>query len=308
MDKRLILYAGIFIGVLLIGIGLYSVVSSNKTVQETSNVNANRVSTSFPSSMPQNISTPILQNEKTWKEIKSGRVQASQLWTDIGTFEGEIKIEVSGSATFDPRMSPISPEGISDLAPEGYLLIGARQYSCLIKYGRIEVLGSGKELSLSSKTDISLGVNEDVRGTHGNSFADNSGYWTYTVFSNQPEQSKEVTVRADEAWNDTGINVKKGQKVTISASGSVVWDARKPAVDPNGTFPATTVQQPSDFPIPEAGCGSLVMRIGGSKYAVGASKTIIATENGNIEFIVNDRYNFLFNNSGSFTVQVKVDK
>jgi hypothetical protein len=127
--------------------------------------------------------------------------------------------------------------------------------------------------------------------------------------SNQiPQSTSQVTtviIKGTDKWKGSGIKVQSGQRISISASGSVVWDEDKPAVDPNGTFPANTLQQPSDFPMPDAGCGSLVMRIGLTKYAVGASDTVVATESGNIEFIVNDRISYLYNNSGSFTVQVE---
>jgi hypothetical protein len=86
----------------------------------------------------------------------------------------------------------------------------------------------------------------------------------------------------------------------------VIWDAALPAVGPDGTFPASTVESPSDFPLPQAGCGSLVMRIGSSKYAVGSGASVVAQDDGSIQLIVNDRLQSLSNNSGSFTVDIRL--
>lgn len=124
----------------------------------------------------------VTVRQKTWQEVKSGRIPAAQQWTDIGTFEGKIKIQVSGAAVFDPRMSEIRPAGINEVAPAGYTLVGANQYGCLINHGKIEFFGSGRELLLDKQTSISLGGNEDMRGTFGNSFSDNSGAWEYKVY------------------------------------------------------------------------------------------------------------------------------
>ncbi len=118
--------------------------------------------------------------------------------------------------------------------------------------------------------------------------------------------SKDVSVDSRSLWTDTGITVEQGEQIKITARGSVVWDADLPAVSPDGTFPASNVQSPSDFPLPSAGCGSLVMRIGSTKYAVGSNSTVVARERGSIEFIVNDRLQSLSNNTGNFETRIEI--
>jgi len=98
--------------------------------------------------------------------------------------------------------------------------------------------------------------------------------------------------------------VMKGQGVSVSASGSVMWDPSLPAVGPDGTFNASSLQTPSDFPMPNAKCGALIMRIGDTKYVVGSSVDIQAQTEGEIEFMINDRVQSLWDNNGSFTVTV----
>ena len=136
--------------------------------------------------------------------------------------------------------------------------------------------------------------------------SDNGPYKNPTPQKQEPV-SQSLIVSGTDKWKDSGITVKKGQTVSISATGSVVWDEAQSAVGPSGRYPAIRLQQPSDFPMPEAGVGSLVMKIGTVKYAVGASRTVTATEGGRIYFMTNDRYDYLWNNSGSFEVSVTVE-
>jgi hypothetical protein len=113
-----------------------------------------------------------------------------------------------------------------------------------------------------------------------------------------------VVVQGTDRWKDTDIRVQKGQQIRISATGSVVWDTDSPAVNPDGSFPASTLESPSNFPMPDAKCGSLVMKVGSTKYAVGSNASVRAQEAGVIQLMVNDRIDYLWNNSGSFKVRI----
>lgn len=110
-------------------------------------------------------------------------------------------------------------------------------------------------------------------------------------------------------WQSTGMRVGRGDTIQISASGSVTWAKNTPSDDtvgPNGThFLASALTDSSGFPMLEAKCGSLIMRIGSSTYAVGESASIYSQQNGTIEFMINDRVNWLSDNSGSFYVTVR---
>lgn len=127
--------------------------------------------------------------------------------------------------------------------------------------------------------------------------------------STSPAEKHEwtVVVPGNVRWLDTGIHAQKGTTVTIHATGTVTWGPPGLAegtniVGPNGTRPPYE-QDAALFPIPKAGIGSLVMRIGTAIYAVGADDTINVEETGTIEFMVND--NAVGDNSGSFTVHVR---
>lgn len=130
---------------------------------------------------------------------------------------------------------------------------------------------------------------------------------TVSESSTQPSNREwTVVVLGTDKWKDTGIRIQKGQQIRISATGSVVWDTDLPAVDPDGSFPTSTVESSSDFPMPEANCGALVMKIGNTKYAVGSNASVYAREGGVIQLIVNDRMQHLWNNSGSFKVHISL--
>jgi hypothetical protein len=117
-----------------------------------------------------------------------------------------------------------------------------------------------------------------------------------------------TVVNGSDKWRDTGIRVNKGQIVSITANGTITWappgitDGTN-VVGPNGTRPPYT-RDAARFPIPEAGIGSLVMRIGRLKYAVGSGDRIEAKESGTIELMIND--DVVGDNSGSFTVNITV--
>lgn len=110
-------------------------------------------------------------------------------------------------------------------------------------------------------------------------------------------------VNANESWRSTGVEVKRGQKVEIAAYGTVRWAQDGTAwtiVTPDGTA-APRLQK---FPHPDAGIGSLVMRIGKGVYPAGTAVTIEAEDDGVVEFMIND--DVLADNSGYFLVRVSV--
>ncbi len=163
----------------------------------------------------------------------------------------------------------------------------------------LAIVGGMVWLNMSSRTTESLSSNGTKSPTNAN----------VAVTTKTPAPTpriKDVSVDPRLPWTNTGIYVEQGEQIRITARGSVVWDADLPAVSPDGTFPASNVQSPSDFPLPSAGCGSLVMRIGSTKYAVGSKSTVVASESGTIEFIVNDRLHSLSNNAGNFDANIEI--
>ena len=128
-----------------------------------------------------------------------------------------------------------------------------------------------------------------------------------TIMVSQPSGlTKSVTISGashsgTNAMKDSGIDVKKGNKITITASGTVYIRNWGINVSPEGD---TSYGQ--HFPgIP---AGALMGRIGqnGPLFKVGSSYTATADRDGRLYLgiAVRDRYS----NSGDFRVKVQVDR
>jgi len=129
-------------------------------------------------------------------------------------------------------------------------------------------------------------------------------------------------VDVSKPWQSTGIAVKHDMTLIVNeyAVGCVRWasdvtDSRGVCVGPEGA-PWTPLDlfkayqsktQLDDFPLPNANCGSLLMRIGGHVYSVGtySSTMLKIAEDGNVEFAANIRQHYLSVASGKFHVEVK---
>lgn len=110
-------------------------------------------------------------------------------------------------------------------------------------------------------------------------------------------------INANETWRRTSVEVKRGESIEISASGKIRWAQDGTAwtiVSADGTVPPRLKQ----FPYPEAGIGSLVLRIGKGVYPAGTSVTIVAEDDGFIELMIND--DVLGDNSGHFLVKLNI--
>lgn len=110
-------------------------------------------------------------------------------------------------------------------------------------------------------------------------------------------------IKANETWRRTDIEVKRGQKIEIAATGIIRWAQDGSAwtiVTPDGTRPPHL----NYFPHPDAGIGSLVMRIGKGIYPIGSSTVIEAEDEGPVEFMIND--DVLTDNSGHFLIKLNV--
>lgn len=138
--------------------------------------------------------------------------------------------------------------------------------------------------------------------------------YTSTSFVDKLGDGKwKVIVDAQDLWFNTNIKVKAGDHLDIHATGQVKWNPKAQrelealnlvgTVGPDGTRrPYPHLKEP--FPMPDVGIGTLVMKIGGVKYAVGSDATIDVKENGTIELMVNDDYRL--DNSGNFTATIQV--
>jgi hypothetical protein len=131
---------------------------------------------------------------------------------------------------------------------------------------------------------------------------DSGGFGGGSGSSGRPSGLRErsVSVSAREGWNDTGIDVRRGQEVYFSASGRPRW-GRDRADGPAGE--RGSPRNPNR-PIPDRPGGALIGRIGnGDPFLVGDDRgPIRVRDSGRLFLGINDDY--LLDNSGEFRVTI----
>ena len=133
------------------------------------------------------------------------------------------------------------------------------------------------------------------------SSAGNSGWSSYGCV-----QTPGLTISGATEWTSTGLTLNVGDRIGITASGTVHIDPAYP-VGPGGTASCTPAKNyassATTFPDPAAPCWSLIARIGnGPPFAVGTSLKFTASAGGVLYLGVND--NNFADNSGSWTVNI----
>jgi len=111
--------------------------------------------------------------------------------------------------------------------------------------------------------------------------------------------SGDITVSAREQWTPTGITVRRGEPLTINASGEIkIGGPGNPTASPAGAGATERAN-----PIPSVPTGALMGRIGsGAPFLIGNQTQIQAPAAGQLFLGVNDSH--LQDNEGSFQVQV----
>lgn len=121
----------------------------------------------------------------------------------------------------------------------------------------------------------------------------------------EPPKSREqkVTVRGNQAWTSTGIPVKRGQEISISANGTVIYDDKGNSCGPDGTsWSDTKDKQDPIYTKPHAG---LIGRIGltGTPFFVGSKYKAKVNIEGPLYLGINDKW--YKGNTGQFIATVK---
>jgi len=117
-----------------------------------------------------------------------------------------------------------------------------------------------------------------------------------------PAQPGEVRVQANQAWTDSGIQVKKGDRVSFTASGQIAFGTS--AGQTSGPDGNGSMHRP-DYPVPVMPVGGLIGRVGNSAaFPIGSNtQAIVMPADGRLMLGVND--NELGDNSGYFSVTVR---
>jgi len=129
-----------------------------------------------------------------------------------------------------------------------------------------------------------------------------------------PLIKKGIIVSAARRWTDTGIDLRPGDTLDVGAHGLIRVSASRniPAMEPGGYRPdcaraRLVFGQPADVaavPAPTLSCWSLIGRVGGTIFEVGAQSTVPQGSAGRLYLGVND--DDLRDNSGTWTAVVSV--
>ena len=112
--------------------------------------------------------------------------------------------------------------------------------------------------------------------------------------------ARDIVVRADQAWTDSGVRLRAGETFRIDATGTVNWGPSR-SDDPNGE---ASSPYNANRPLPNRAGGALIARVGnGEPFFVGSGmQSFRASTSGPLYLGINDDY--LRDNSGSFRVVV----
>jgi Ca2+-binding EF-hand superfamily protein len=112
--------------------------------------------------------------------------------------------------------------------------------------------------------------------------------------------TKPLLVDSTDRWTDTGIYLRAGTTVTITATGTITMSNDSDGADPRGSY---TGRRAENAPLPDQPAGMLIARIGNEVIPVGASRTFRVAREGRLYFSVNDDH--LADNHGAFSVTIR---
>ena len=115
-----------------------------------------------------------------------------------------------------------------------------------------------------------------------------------------PVGSRRLTLSGRSQWTATGITVRRGEPLTVSATGEIrIGGPSNPTATPGGTG-ATEAQNP----LPAAPTGALIGRVGnGQPFLIGNQTRIAAPAAGQLFLGINDSY--VQDNEGQFEVEIQ---
>jgi hypothetical protein len=117
----------------------------------------------------------------------------------------------------------------------------------------------------------------------------------------EPAAAGETVVRADTPWNDTGIDVRRGQSVRFATRGQIMFGSDPAQVaGPDGN----DAMKRASYPVPVMVVGGLIGKVGNSApFPIGAGRSAITMPaNGRLMLGVNDDH--YPDNTGAFYVTI----
>jgi PA-IL-like protein len=270
--------------------------------------------------------------EDTRYETTNVQVTLDSNWIDSGVFvrRGE-RVQVSAAGVITVGRNRITPDGLRSTDPsaplpnaaEGKLIgaigndpraaiieIGSSSEFTADRNGRLFLTANrgsyadargGFDVRIRSERNTS-GRNDDVGGglrTRNRDYSDRN--------RGGGQQERTIDVPANSRGTDTGIDVRAGEPITISANGTIIAGNRVGQVGPDGA--SSSGLGINARPVPSAGVGALIayIRMANGQlsppYLIGSNLNTSVPMDGRLILAINDdNYN---DNSGSFSVRIR---
>nr|WP_300309316.1 LecA/PA-IL family lectin [Halomonas sp.] len=140
-------------------------------------------------------------------------------------------------------------------------------------------------------------------------FSDNSGEFHVEVYAESSQSNVETwdgTLPGNsESGVKTNLVVKKGDIITVKASGTIHISQEGKGLGPNGSMRGSS----KNAIFPPAQLASVVMKIADTYYPAGEELTdFVAPEDGEVSFIVNDQPGSHVDNRGEFSIHMDVTR
>lgn len=274
-------------------------------------------------------------------ETRSVQVTLDSNWTDSGVDlrRGE-RVQVSASGVITAGRSRITPDGLRSTDPnaplpraaEGELIgaVGDDSRAPILELGSSREFTADRDgrlyltsnrgtfndargsftVQIKHERDMSALDNPDRRRSPGVRSRDRQPLDPRDqIDRNRSGQEITINVPATSRGTDTGIDVRAGDPIQITASGTIVAGSRIGQVGPEGGSATGFGAVVNARPVPSAGVGALIAYIRmangqmSAAYLVGSQLSSTVPVDGRLILAINDdNYN---DNSGSFSVRIR---
>jgi len=270
-------------------------------------------------------------------ETRDVQVTLDSNWVDSGVYvrRGE-HVQVSASGVITVGRNRITPDGLRSTDPtaplpnvaEGKLIgaIGDDARAPIIELGSSREFTADRNGRLyltanrGSYTEARGSFNVQIRSERGQDTSDRGQDFPGRGRSrdrdnrdnrDRPRTPQEITINVPGTSRgiDAGIDVRAGDQITFSATGTVVVGRRAGETGPDGLRSAGFGAVVNARPVPTAGLGALIAYIRmpngqmSQAYLIGSNLTTTVPTDGRLFLAVND--DDYSDNSGSFSVRIR---
>jgi hypothetical protein len=267
------------------------------------------------------ISTPVNNTPAAVAQEKAVVVPGNSRGTDTGIdlrTGDSVSITATGNITAGRRAGVVSADGgrvgfgsVVGTYPVAQAGVGALVGYIRLTNGQISqpfLVGSQNTFTAPADGRLFLLVNDDNYGDNTGQFDVRIRYTPQSVGMTGGLSDRAITVPGDSRGTDTGLDLQRGDRVTVNATGTIIANSRFGAVSPEGRTESYSARQ--NYPVTDVGAGALIGYIqmtNGQRtrpFYVGEQQSFTAPAAGRLFLLIND--DDYRDNSGSFSVRLNV--